>query len=209
VQAVVRFYPERGQVWFWYSSGGNDPNELLIYTIETGAWSRCPSSLGGNLHKTRCAVMFSTTTGASMSTDLKPYIGSTVTSNLLGKADSGSQDLQGTNYQALVTTKAYQPGGPLRRATISELWLLYTKPSQDATLTWVTIGDHGSSNQKSGTVVLSASADSAHQGVRIGNSNMGGVQYVQYQIGDGSAQDATWTLEALAAQATVQEFVTE
>jgi hypothetical protein len=207
VQAVVRFYPERGQVWFWYSSGGNDPNELLIYTIETGAWSRCPSG-AGNLSKARCAVLFSTTTGASMSTDMKPYLGSTLTSNLLGKADTGSQDLQTANFQAYVITKAYQPGGPFRRATISDVWLTYTKPANNATLTWVTIGDHGAS-QKSGTVVLSASADSAHQGVRIDNSAIGGVQYVQYEIGDGSAQDATWTLEALAAQATPQEWVTE
>lgn len=191
--ATVLFYPDKRQVWYWWPTGSsNDPNQGFIYDLTSGGWSRIPS--GDLLANVRCAVMFSNTVGASMSKDLKPYIGQTGANDRLWKADTGTTD-NGTVYQGYVITKAVEPGGPGFFGEAGEAVLL-AKVASGVTITDTVTGDFGATTA-TGTALLTAIGAETRIQVPLTGSALGQVQFVQHQVGDSAASDVTWTLDRL------------
>lgn len=202
--AHTLFYPDKRQVWFWWSSTlGSDafPYNLAIYDIVTGGWSRVPN--GDSLANCACSAIFSATRGASMSLDLKPYVsfvGTFVVGPKLRKADTGTDDAGGT-FKAYVITKAFEPGGPGFYGDVGDSTLL-AKAATGITITDTVTADFGLQTQ-TGTALLTASGAETRITKKLEGSALGGdVIFVQHQIGDAAAASNGWNLDRIVTPIT-------
>jgi hypothetical protein len=193
VVARTLYHADKRQVWCWVATGSsNDPNQLFLYDVQTGGWSRVPT--GDLLANVRCATLFANTLGAAMSRDLKPYVGQTGAVTRLWKADTGTDD-NGTPYQAYVVTKALEPGGPGFYGSVGDAVLL-AKAGTSVTITATVTADFGIQTT-SGTALLTASGSETRVSKTLEGSGLAGVSFVQYQLGDASAISNSWTLDRL------------
>lgn len=203
--ARVNYFADKRQVWYWWATGNsNDCNQGMIYDVMTGGWSRIPT--GDKLSNIRCAVSFSNTIGASMSMDLKPYVGYTGTANKLLKCDTGTSD-DGTLFQGLVITKYYEPGGPGFYGKVEEPMLLAVAAT-GVTITDTVTSDFGmATNQGSALLTLTADEGTASRVIRRlgGGGFAGNASFFQHQIGDAVASTAAWTLDRLVVPFSRQQ----
>jgi hypothetical protein len=205
VTARVIYYPDKRQVWFWWATGaGNDPNVCFFYDIVTEGWTRVPT--GDKLANIRCVCLFANTVAAAMSRDLKPYVGQTGAAKRLWKCDTGTDD-NGTNYQAYVITKAFEPGGPGFYGAVGDADLL-APAATGVTITATVTADFGEQT-KTGTALLTPSAAAETRVTkRVEDTGFGGdVRFVQYQLGDGSAASNAWSLDRLVVPYTRHDAV--
>ena len=114
------FYPDKHQVWWFIATGAsqNDPDTRIIFDCRLGRVTEIRNiravrygwaNHDGRATEARCGVLFANTLGATMSRDLKPYvgrIGTGVSGAVIWKEDTGTDDA-GTNFQAYAITKAY------------------------------------------------------------------------------------------------------
>lgn len=194
--ARVLYYPDKRQVRYWWATGSsNDCNQGFIYDVVTGGWSRIPAAeLMSNI---RCAVMFSNTLGATMSLDLKPYVGETGAVNTLSKCDSGTDD-RGTPFKSYVLTKAYEVGGAGYMGDVADA-MLVAKAATGVTITETIIPDFGAVTGPTGSADLTPSnLGEARVIRRVDGSFTGNASFYQYQIGDAVSIANNWTLERLA-----------
>lgn len=201
----LQWYRDLRQVWFWVAlNSDNDPTTVLVYTVgqtpppysnDTGTPSGWSLFTGG-IARARCSALFSATLGATMSRDLKPYIGSTSAVNTFGKCDTGTQDFS-ASYQAYVDTKAYEPWGNTYTGTVTGGQIV-AKVSMGTTITVTTNADYGAQSRKD-TVSLSATGSETRIQPRIG----GGVvladcQAAQWRVGDSAATNTAWQIDELS-----------
>ena len=199
VVAHIKYYPLLRQVWWWIATGSsNDPDKRLIFdttlgrsTTEgvRGGWTRGTGSSAA----ARCSVLFANTIGATMSRDLKPYIGR-ASGTLLWKMDSGTTDA-GTTYQAYIKSKPFAPFGLGRKFDAADL-LLMAKVQTGVTLTLTLDRNHGEETRTS-TASLTAAGTETRKLVKFEGSDIAECDVIQFQIGDAAAIDSTWTLDAL------------
>jgi len=194
VIAHTIYLPIKRQVWFWVATGSsNDPDTLLVYDVYHGGWSR----FTGTIASARCSVLFSNTVGASMSRDLKPYLGDAMTANKVYKADADSTtDDAGTAFQSYVLLKPVEPGGPGFRGAINDA-LLLAKAASGVTITATVMPDFDATATKTATASLTAVGSESRVTVRLEESRFGRATFLEYQIGDASAVSNAWTLDRL------------
>lgn len=108
VTAFGLYHSDIHQIWWWIAEvGSNSPTRIIKFDTRLGEPDEDNHVRGGwttatgGIATARCATMFASTLGASMSRDLKPYIGSTSTATLL-RGDTGLTDA-GTEYAGSVT----------------------------------------------------------------------------------------------------------
>lgn len=191
VPAFSEYYPALRQWWLYFAlSGASFPGEKLVYHVRTGAWARHPVT---STQTVACSALFSGTVGATMTRDLKPYVGA-AGSAAIWKTDTGTQDA-GANYQAYIKTKPYALVGLGRNARTQEVSLL-AKTQSGVTLTLSLIRDFGLETRTS-TVSLTAAASETRKQVRIEGSELAQAGVVELQIGDAAAANTTWTLDGL------------
>lgn len=194
VVAHAIYHTDKRQVWFWYASGiSTDPDLKMVYDVLQGAWSRHT----GPSAAARCSVMFSNTIGATMSRDLKPYIGNTVTNTVL-KCDSATMNDNGTNFQAYVLTKPYSLGTVGQYFTVGQGTLI-AKVAPGVTITQTLIRDLGLET-RSATVNLSPNAVETRTQQLLDGGALAGAWAVQIQIGDDAPVSNAWSLDALTLQ---------
>lgn len=188
------YHADKRQVWMWWATGSsNDCNNLFVFDVQTSGWTRVPT--GDLLANVRCATLFANTLGASMSRDLKPYVGQTGAAVRLWKADTGTDD-NGTNFQAYVITKAIEPGGPGYNGGVGDSMLL-AKAASGVTITDTITADYGIQTT-TGTALLTAAGSETRVTVRLeGSALSGDVRFIQHQLGDASAASNAWTLDRL------------
>lgn len=193
------YYADKRQVWMaWATGSSDDCCQLAIYDVIGGGWSRVPT--GDLLANLRCMAMFSNTLGASMSRDLKPYIGQTGAAGRLWKADSGTDD-NGTNFQAYVDTKVYEPWGAGYQGSTGNVQLM-AKAANGVTITSTTTLDFGFKTQTD-SVSLAPAGSETRVIVKLTDSCMagagggpdGGIRTVSWRFGDSSAVSNGWTLD--------------
>ena len=201
------------QDWFYVSTGSNnDPNIKLVFDCRLGrvvdirnittvryGWARHT----GVSTEARCGVLFANTLGTSMSRDLLPYIGRTgtgITAPTLWKAGGSTTQDGSTNYQGLLTTKAYslQPGSNL---SMRDDAYLIAPTSASVTITLTTNRDFSAETATS-TVVLTAVGSESRNLLKFEGAAVGQAGYVQFQVGDAAAANTTWTLDGLVTPLT-------
>lgn len=201
----LQWYREKRQAWFWCAvDGGNDPTIVLCFTL-----GRTPPPYGSNdagvnsgwsvftggVATARCSVQFSNTIAASMSRDLKPYIGSTAGNNTFGKCDTGTQDL-GASYQAYVDTKVYEPWGDNYTGSIQGGQIVGLVAS-GVTLTVTTNADF-SAQTAADTVDFTQQGTETRAQPRIGGGvTIAEIQVVQWRVGDSAAMNNNWQVDEL------------
>lgn len=201
------YFQDVRQVWFFAacSAGGGTIGAaamaLFKYDVEKDAWSRDTVIPQNAL----CAVMFSNTLGAAMSLDLKPYIGYDSGSHqpVIFKGNTGNND-SGVGYQAYITTRAYEPGGPGFNGQLSDA-LLTAAAASGVTITATVTPDFNAATAKTATALLTAAGSETRVTKRLEDSTLSGAEFYQYTIGDAAATTAAWTLDRLVVQATQKE----
>lgn len=208
VISQVVYYSDRRQVWFWWAVGNsNDPNMLCIYDVVKGAWSRTLSS--DALAHARASTMFANTLGATMSSDLKPYIGQYDGNNLLWKAGTGTDDA-GTPFQSYVILKTIeQPGSPGYYCEVGNV-VLTAIASSGVTITCTVSGNYGVSLlSATGTASLTPSFSETRVTVPLLETSLSGDLFaVTYQIGDSSGVANSWTLDQVVIPVTRRGMIT-
>jgi hypothetical protein len=114
------YHRTKGQVWFFLPVGSDStPSVLVKFHVQRarrgdegvrGGWTRDD----GNLATSASVCMFANTLGATMSLDLKPYVGKVASGGRVYKADATTNrdDNDAVAYTAYLITKALtsQPG---------------------------------------------------------------------------------------------------
>lgn len=201
--AVTVYYPDKRQVWFWWATGAsNDPNQLGIWDTQTEGWTRVPT--GDLLANVRCATLFANTLGASMSRDLKPYVGQTGGNTRFWKTDTGTDD-NGTTFKAYVITKAVEPGGPGFFGEVGDAVLL-AKAGSGVTIECDVSADFGIQTE-AGSCLLTASASETRVSKVFEGTALSGIAFTQYQLGDANIVSNTWTLDRLVVPYKQHEAV--
>jgi len=122
-------HTDKHQIWWWLATDDADSPELvLVFDTRLGeadednhvrdGWS----TFDGTISDARCAVMFSDTLAASMSRDLKPYIGYD-TGTVLMKADTGQLDLD-EPYAGYVTIPEQHLAGLTQKCQVDQIIVL-------------------------------------------------------------------------------------
>lgn len=211
--AVVGFslyHPEKNQVWFWVATGvSNEPNKILVFDIMQGkavegervrgGWSQ----FTGEIAEARSAVMFSNTLGASMSRDLKPYIGQSDSTATLLKADTSDLTDNSTTFRGYLRSRPYTPAGLATNFGLDEGYLV-AEASNAVTIRLSVIRDMGAETRTS-DVLLTAGGSETYVLKKFEACDLSEAWCVQMEIGDASAIAAAWTLEGFTVPVPPQE----
>ena len=132
-----------------------------------------------------------------MSRDLKPYIGRVgtgISAPTIWKLDSGTTDAA-TTYQATVKTKAYTIKAGENMGMLEDAYLL-GEAASGVTITLTVDRDFGLETSTA-TALLTAAGSESRVFPKFEGAAVSQAAFLQFQVGDGSAVDNTWTLDAI------------
>lgn len=202
------YYEKKGQVWWWVAVDGATRSNLVLKlsvryakrredgTVR-GGWSTDTGDLGTSL----CAIMFSKTLGATMSYDLKPYVGQLYASGdpdgplYMYDADAVDTDNgpRATAYTGRIKGKAFNPGGRDKRGGLLEGFI--TAKATGAALTISAIRDYGKETIPAAVTIAGADTVSRDD-QKIENLTVGDSKTIELTITDGGVA-RPWTLDAI------------
>jgi hypothetical protein len=202
------YHSDKHQIWWWVAtSGANEPNVKLVFDVSLGrtvsadavrkGWARHT----GSSASARCSVVFSNTVAASMSRDLKPYIGQT-TVNTIWKCDSTATDDAGTAFQAYVDTKEH---GTLGMNHGIRDGVLIGQAATGVTVTVTARSDFGLESSASGSALLTAAGSETRVQNRLDGLQTASVGTFALRIGDSAGLSTQWTVDAVIVNVTEQE----
>lgn len=205
------YHTDKHQWWVWIATGSaNDPDVKMCFDVllgipdannrVRGGWSKHTSSSAA----ARCSAMMSTTLGATMSRDLKPYIGR-ASGTAIWKCDTSTTNDAGTNFQAYVKTRPVTQASPLGMNVAIGQASLIAKAASGVTITQTIDRDFGLETVTA-TVLLTAAGSETRVFRKIEGSDMAGAGILQLQWGDSAAASNAWTLDAVVAPMDQQEL---
>ncbi len=192
------YYKAKGQVIWWIATGSsNTPNRCLVLDVnETteeldevrGGWS----TYTGTFAAARCSVMFSNTMGASMSRNLKPYVGLSTGTTLL-RGDTTAEDDNGTAFQAYVDSPAFGADTVELDKRVLKSWLV-APAAEGVSIEQAFIRASGNQNNRLATVDLTSADGEADVRRRFEETQLNEAPWFQVRLGDASAVASAWTL---------------
>ena len=211
VVAHATYYPDLQQWWVWIATGSaNDPDVKMMFDVQLGFPDQNGQVRGGwakhtgNSAGARCSCLMSNTLGATMSRDLKPYIGRS-SGTAIWKCDTTDLDDAGTDFQAYVDSRPVLTTGQLgRKIGMFEPYLLATALS-GVSLTLTTQRGFGLES-RTHTVALTAAASETRVFKKIEGGEVGEADVLQVRLGDGAAQEGAWSVDALVIPTQTQEW---
>lgn len=203
------YHSDKHQVWWFIPvSPSTEPSQRIVFDVKLGrtvagdavrkGWARHTGS-GANAY---ASVMFSNTVAASMSRDLKPYIGQSGAANRIWKCDSTATDDAGATFQAYVETKEL---GTLGFNHEIRSGVLVGQVASGVTVTVTPVSDFGLASVDAGTALLTAAGSETRVQKRLEALQCAGVGTFVLRIGDASAASNQWTVDAVTANVTQQE----
>lgn len=206
------YHSDKHQLWIWIATGSsNDPDtkmcfDTLLGRVDDqnrvrGGWSKHT----GDSAAARCSTMFSNTLGASMSRDLKPYIGRASGTTVL-KCDTSSTSDNSVTFEAYIKTR------PLTRDTmlgknfqLGDVYLI-AEVGSGVGLNVVVDRDFGAETVE-GAITLTAEGTETRVYKKVVRACMPGSGVVQLRIGDPVSTPiaSAWTIDAIIAPITQQE----
>jgi hypothetical protein len=203
------YHSDKHQVWWWICTGSaNDSDVRVVFDTKLGQTTAGDAVRKGWAKHTGpgaaavCAVMFANTVGATMSRDLKPYIGQAGAVNRVWKCDSTATNDAGTDFQAYVDTKEY---GTLGTNHSLRDGVLIGQVASGVTLTVTARSDFALETSAAGTALLTAAASETRVQKRLEGLQTSGVGTFTLRIGDSAAASNQWTVDAVLANVTEQE----
>lgn len=205
------FYPDLHQWWVWIAtSAANVPDVKMMFDVQRGFPDEHGQIRGGwakhtgNSAAAACSCLFANTLGASMSKDLKPHIGR-ASGTLIWKCDTSDLDDGGTDFQAYVKSRPILASSELGRKIGMQEPLLLAKVLTGVTVTLTTDRDFGAET-RTHTALLTAAGTETRVLKKFEGGEVGEADVIQVQVGDGSAQEGAWTLDALVVPKVPQEI---
>lgn len=210
VAAHSTYYPNLHQWWVWIATGAsNDPDVKMVFDVQKGFADAHGQIRGGwfkhtgNSAAARCSCLMSNTLGATMSRDLKPYIGR-ASGTAIWKCDTTDLDDAGTDFQAYVKSRPVLASGQLgQKLGMTEPYLL-AKALSGVTLTLTSDRDFGTET-RTHTATLTAAGSETRVFKKFEGGEVGEADVLQVQLGDGSAQEGAWSIDALIVPTVGQE----
>ena len=204
------YYPLLHQWWLWITAQGEtDPAFKMVFDVQKGVPDENGLIRGGWVKHTgnsavaRCSVMFATTPGASMSLDQSPYIGR-ASGVAIWKLDTSALDDAGTDFQAYVKGRPVVGSGELGTKVGMDEPYLAAKVLTGVTITMTSDRDHAAET-RTHTQTLTAAGTETRVFKKMEGGEVGEADVIQLQIGDGSAQEGQWTLDAVVVPIKYQE----
>lgn len=195
------YHRDKHQIWWFVAtSGANDPNVRIVFdtrlgrVVDAGILRKGWAKHDGNSAAARCSCMMSNTLGASMSRDLKPYIGRS-SGTAIWKCDTGNTD-DGTSFQALLTSRPFTPAGlgtksiDVKDATVS------ADASTGATISLWGIRGMGFETLTASSMSLTPAASESVIFAQL-PAMVQDADCVQFAVGDASAASNPWNLHAV------------
>lgn len=203
------YHPDKHQVWWWIATGSsNDPDTKIVFDVLLGKFAEGDRIRGGWYKHTgdsaaaRCSVMMSNTLGATMSRDLKPYIGR-ASGTAIHRLDTSALDDAGTAFQAYLKSRPLRIG--LGQNVSVGQSILVAKVATGVTITQTLDRNYGLETRTS-TTSLTASGSETRVITKFEASDLAQAAAVQVQLGDASAvASAQWALDALEIPVVSQE----
>jgi hypothetical protein len=190
------YYPLKKQVLWWVNDATNGLArcyrfDARLYSGGHGGWSYDTSTLTSSIS----AVSLYASAIATSVGDLVPYL---ATGTTLYRGDYGTKDGSAA-YQAYIKLPLRTPAGALRKAEMLKPELMAT--AQATTSIQVkTVGDFGLTSLTP-TVSIAAVSSETHVIRKVEGAQCGDITTIQYTLGDASALDSTWNLDAFAVEA--------
>jgi hypothetical protein len=207
-------HPQKHQVWWWVStSGANSPNLKLVYDtklgriVESGVVQDGWTIHDGQSASARCSVMFSTTIGATMSRDMKPYIGQSGGNARFWRCDTTDGTDNGTAFRGYVTLPDRHPAGLAHKATLASPAVLGSEGSHSIAISQTR--NYGE-EERSGTVAMSADGSETRVLRVIEGVETADAYAVSLEVGDEIAVDSgQWELDAVFQPYEVRESMVQ
>lgn len=212
VICVALWYPMLHQASFYVATGSNnDPDTKLCFDVQLGtvesATNQGPAVRNGWTKHTgpsctiRAAAMFASTVGASMSIARKPYVAKSSGTVIL-KADTGTTD-NGTAYQAYQQLPSRHYGGLQGNFAMGEPIVMGSAGSQSLTVTLTP--NYGREPDR--TLARSFAASGSETRVRrvFEGLTLDDVEAMRLTVGDASAVDSSFTIDAIAFATEARE----
>jgi hypothetical protein len=204
------FYPDLHQWWVWIATdAANDPDVKMVFDVQKGFPDEHGEIRGGWFKHTsssaaaRCSCLMSNTLGATMSRDLKPYIGR-ASGTAIWKTDTSDLDDAGTDFQAYVKPRPIITAGELgRKIGMGEPYLL-AKVLTGVTVQLTSDRDFGKET-RTHTVTLTAESTESRIFKKFEGGEVGEADVLSVQIGDAAAQEGAWSFDALIVPTLPQE----
>jgi hypothetical protein len=169
-----------------------------------GGWVRHTIPSGG--FRMNCSVMFSAVLGATMSVNLKPYVGrgdvALGTSLVMADDDAVTTDV-GEAFQGYIVTPNIAPAENLGSNFGVRESILFAEALSGFTITQTTIRDFGLDTQIS-TVLLTAEASETDVIRKFEGSSQSDMGIIQIQLGDATALSGRWCLNSLMVPVTTE-----
>jgi hypothetical protein len=199
--AITLRNQHRRQIWFWYATGvSTDPNVAAIFDIDTGAWSRVPSTDG--VASIRCAVNYSFASGF----DKRPWMGRLNANGTIWELDALAESLAGamkdnsTNYTSSIITRDLEVGasaGPGYNGDVGDGELMVGLPAGSTPLRVAVTPDFGAQTGPTQDYTMAPAASEKWVSARVEGTRLGGIRYVNYTISDPSNTGNAWSLASL------------
>lgn len=206
------YFPEKHQYWNWVSTGSsNSPDTIFVFnTLNSesangkarGGWA----VYNGDLASANCSCLFSNTVGASMSFDLKPYIGRTGVNNKVYKGDTSAVDDAGTPFRSYLQTKNYLVGNGAEHFSITYPTLVATV--QAATTIQIKINRDYDLETKALSISLAAAGTESRGFRKDEGVGLSHCKTVSFEVGDASAVSvASWKIDKLIVPYEIEEAI--
>ncbi len=212
VVAHAAYHADKHQIWFWIATGAsNDPDIKLVFDVLLGRFVEGDRVRGGWYKHdgasaaARCSTPMSNTLGASMSRDLKPYIGR-ASGTAIWKLDTAATDDAGTDFRAYVKTKPIALGSLGQNFAIGQT-ILTAFVTSGVTITQRLDRNYGAETRDS-TVSLTAAGTETYVIRKFEASDLAQAAAVQILLGEMAATDqALWFLNTLEIPISEQEIL--
>lgn len=210
VVAHGTYHPALRQIWWWIATGSsNDPDTKIVFDVRLGkayedgrvrdGWYRH----GGDSAAARCACLFSNTLAASMSRDLKPYIGRS-TGTVILKCDTADLDDAGTTFQAYVDLPDTHFGGIDHLCQVGTPIVVGAVGTHSIAASM--IRDYGEETRGAATVSMAAGGSETRTTKVIEGVETADAHAVRVRIGDSAAvASVQWRIDAVGIPVEVRE----
>lgn len=207
------WHQEKRQVQWWVTTTGQFPaDKKLVFHASHGRRDEHGNVRGGWAVHTDgaadvfCAVMFANTLGATMSLDLKPYVGQRWVTGLPDgpcikyDADGTYTDRGGnaTTYIGRVKPGAFPPGGPGMKGRMTQAYVLGTCANRALALD--VIEDFGARTRTGSATLPAVSGSSTRALVKVDDDvRATDAMYLEIVLDDDvtPASSAAWTVDAI------------
>jgi hypothetical protein len=201
VVAHSTYYPDLHQWWLWIATGAsNIPDTKMMFDVQLGFEDDNNQIRGGWAKHTGVSAaayascLFSNTVAASMSRDLKPYVG--IASSVILKCDTADVDDNGTDFQAYATSRPLLTTTDLTHKVVMQEPTVIGKALAGSDVS-VTLNRDFGKETRTQSISLAPAGSETRIVQKVAAIEMGEADAIQITVGDSAANEEVWSVDAV------------